>query len=824
MDSLILNQSLEIYGQSLVAICRSPCKTSEALNLLKKGWSNVVVVDQNDQPQGLFNARCLLNWQSSSDDCKFAAPSRSLADIDLEPLPAIAFSMSIADFLQRISQYRHSAEIWALVDRDGKFMAILEVVSLLRSLVQSQESMRPAADAMLLPLIYQLPLPVMVRDRSGAIVGMNSAWRNSLHESLPHKSSDEFSLAASANNSANNNANSSANNSVSNSNKSLVGLNDQDSAHLLAPNLPETHQFCTTDGESLTWQVINVDLQGSLQGLELAIAYDITSQKNLAQELSGLSRIKDEFLTCINHELKTPLTSVIGIASLLSNNTFGELNAHQNRYVKMIHQSGRQLVSIIDNIFDLAKAEAGQLELYVEMISVRDACQKSIQQVQRLVLQNPTLSRNHNLEEGWQLDIRLDIDPSVHSIIADEARLQQMLVSLLSNAFKFSVLPSELINDAPSLSPKIGISVGWWEGWLAITVWDQGIGIPEEKQYLVFQKFQQLENVMTRRFEGAGASLLLTRHLARLHGGDITFVSQVDVGSQFTILLPTEPNNPDTKTVKVNLAVDESSNGSPNGSPNGSRLVLIVETSTEALDRLRTMLSDLEYQSVVARTGTEALEKARRLQPCLILLSPNLPMLSGWDVLALLKGDGVTQHIRVVMMKHADEPQLSSHQADGLLLKPIKAIELSGFLPDYISSPKSMKFLYLNQNIPNFAINLFQELGHSLIEADDLNQCDVLCQILPSDLFLLDGDNELLLTHLDHISQLNVLSDLPILIITRSPISKIDWLKKRFTKLSLYDCAGLDLERLNTNRAEILLVLNQSITNAMCFAISPTLN
>jgi signal transduction histidine kinase/CheY-like chemotaxis protein len=811
MDSLILNQSLEIYGQSLVAICRLPCKTAEALNLLQKGWSNVVVVDQNDQPQGLFNARCLLNWQSSSDACKFAAPSIALEDIDLDPLPSIAFSMPVADFLQRISQYRHSAEIWALVDRDGKFMALLEVVSLLRSLVQIQESLQPKPTAMLLPLIYQLPLPVMVRDHSGAIVGMNSAWRKSLHESQPHKTPDEFRLATSANN----------------INKSLVDTlldpSDQDSAHLLAPNLPETHQFCTTDGESLTWQVINVALQGSLQGLELAIAYDITAQKNLAQELSGLSRIKDEFLTCINHELKTPLTSVIGIASLLSNNTFGELNAHQSRYVKLIHQSGRQLVSIIDNIFDLAKAESGQLDLYVEMVSVKDTCLKSIQQVRKLVQQDSSLSRNHNFEEGWELDIRLEIDPSVQSVIADEVRLQQMLVNLLSNAFKFSVLPSELINDTPAVSPQIGISVGWWEGWLALTVWDQGIGIPEDKQCLVFQKFQQIENVMTRRFEGTGSSLLLTRHLARLHGGDITFVSQVDVGSQFTILLPTEPNNPHTKTVKAELAAERS----PNQSPKQSQLVLIVETSTEALERLRNMLSDLQYQSVVARTGTEALEKARRLQPCLILLSPNLPMLSGWDVLALLKGDVLTQHIRMVMMKHADEPQLTSHQADGILLKPIKAIALGGFLPDRLSLPKSMKFLYLNQNIPNFAINLFQELGHSLIEADDLNQCDVLCKIWQPDLFLLDGDNELLLTHLDNISQLNLLSDLPILIITRSPISKlngINGLKKGFTKLSLYECMGLDLEQLNTNRAEILLTLNQSITNAMCFPTSPILN
>ncbi|MFM7887531.1 MAG: hypothetical protein ACKPCM_12750, partial [Pseudanabaena sp.] len=99
MDSLILNQSLEIYGQSLVAICRLPARTSEALTLLKKGWSSVVVLDQNDQPQGLFSARCLLNWQTKSDNCAFIAPTIALEDIDLEPLPAISASMTVADFL-----------------------------------------------------------------------------------------------------------------------------------------------------------------------------------------------------------------------------------------------------------------------------------------------------------------------------------------------------------------------------------------------------------------------------------------------------------------------------------------------------------------------------------------------------------------------------------------------------------------------------------------------------------------------------------------------------------------------------------------------------
>jgi signal transduction histidine kinase/CheY-like chemotaxis protein len=790
MDSLILNQSVEIYGQSQVAICRLPTHTAEALTLLQKGWSNVVVLDQNDLPQGLFNPRCLLNWQSQTDNCTFAAPSIALADIDLEPFPTIAISMTVGDFLQRISQYRHSAEIWALVDGNGKFTAVLETSQLLRSLVQIEQSQNPAITSLLMPLIYQLPLPVMVSDRNGAIVGMNSAWRNSLHESLPSNAVKDSGLIDETVN------NISTHRQIENS------------PQLLQPNLPVTHQFCTTDGASFTWEVTSVALQGSLQDLDLAIAYDITAQKNLAQELVGLSRVKDEFLACINHELKTPLTSVIGIASLLSNNTFGELNERQSRYVKMIHQSGRQLVSIIDNIFDLAKAESGQLEIYAETVSVKDICQKSIQQVKKLVQQDSTIFRNYHFEEGWELDIDLDIDPTVETTYADETRLQQMLLNLLSNAFKFSFFPSELVDDVPSIIPKIGVTVGWWESWLAITVWDQGIGIPEEKQSLVFQKFQQVENVLTRRFEGTGASLLLTRHLARLHGGDITFVSQVDVGSQFTILLPPETSHNHIQLEQLEQRIDISH----------GRLVLIVETSTEAVDWLKNTLADFNYQVVIARSGTEALEKARRLQPCLILLSPNVPMLSGWDVLALLKGDLVTQHIRVVMMKHADEPKINSHQADGILIKPIKSEELSAFLPNYVVvAPKSLKFLYLNQNLEDSVIALLQDLGHCLLEAEDLPQGDALSKIWQPDLLLLNGDNQFLLKYLEDISQLELLSSLPILIITKSAIAEINWLQKRFTNLNLHNCQSLDLDNVDTARAEILLALHQSITNAICY-------
>lgn len=798
MDSLVLNQSLEIYGQSLVAICRLTSPTTEALGLLKKGWTNVVVLDEQEQPRGLFSPRCLLDWQSpkqsdeqSQDDrFQFTAPALLIEEIDLEPLPAIALSMTVAAFLQRITQYRHSAPMWALVDRQGKFTALLEVHQLWRSLYESEQKQSPSVNSLLLSLVYQLPLPVMVCDRQGDVVGMNTAWRNSLYDSLatpPKQLADrEYAHLDQG-----------------------VAKQTTDSA-LMPSSQAIAYQFCTTDGKNLTWQVITVALQGSLQGLDLAIAYDITAQKNLAQELSGLSRVKDEFLTCINHELKTPLTSVIGIASLLGNNTFGELNDRQSRYVKMIHQSGRQLVAIIDNIFDLAKAESGQLELYVETISVKEVCQKSIQQLQRLIHQDSTIGRNYHFDEDWELDISLDIDPNIKTIAADEVRLQQMLVNLLSNAFKFSFSPSDLVEDLPPSSPQIGIKVRWWEGWLAITVWDQGIGIPEEKQSLVFQKFQQVENVLTRRFEGTGSSLLLTRHLARLHGGDITFVSQVDVGSQFTILLPPEHPDPSAK-----------SEWTPKPQ---SRLILVVETVTEVVDWLRNTLSELDYQVVIARSGTEALEKARRLQPCLILLSPDMPMLSGWDVLALLKGDHLTKHIRVVIMKRADEPKVTMHQADGILLKPINATDLGRFLPNYVIPPKSLKVMYLQHNFEDGTISLLQELGHCLLEAEGLEQSDVLSKIWQPDLFVLNGDSQLLLSHLESISNLDILEGLPILIITRSAIAEIAWLQSRFRKLSLWECANINFDAADGDRAAVLLTLYQAISEAVRLvnsAISP---
>jgi hypothetical protein len=158
------------------------------------------------------------------------------------------------------------------------------------------------------------------------------------------------------------------------------------------------------------------------------------------------------------------------------------------------------------------------------------------------------------------------------------------------------------------------------------------------------------------------------------------------------------------------------------------------------------------------------------------------------------------------------------------LTKPIKVEDLRVFLPEYISVPKSLKLFYLNQNLDNIVIELLQDLGHCLLEMEDLSQCGVLSKIWHPDLFLIDGDRNSFLEYLEHINKSNNFARLPILIITKSAIAEIDWLRNRFTNLNLYGCLGLDLENIEMARSDSLSTLTQSLTDAMCYVLPHPVN
>ncbi|MDX2242216.1 MAG: hybrid sensor histidine kinase/response regulator [Leptolyngbyaceae cyanobacterium bins.302] len=537
----------------------------------------------------------------------------------------------------------------------------------------------------------------------------------------------------------------------------------------------------------------------ALQSLWLVMAQDVTQQQHLARELTAknadlvqLNRLKDEFLACISHELKTPLTAVLGLSSLLKDQTLGKLNQRQVHYAQLIYQSSRHLMGVVNDILDLTRIETGQLELLYGLVDIPTICSRAFEQAKQARLaegkDSPSAAENPG---GTQ--VSLEIEPNLGSLVADELRLRQMLVHLLSNSLKFTEENS-----------AIGLKVNRWGGWIAFTVWDTGIGIPAEKQHLIFQKFQQLENPLTRQFEGAGLGLVLTRRLARLHGGDVTFLSKEGTGSQFTILLP--PTPPDKTQLTKGSALDDDADAPtptmdyPNGrvpvyvsktereSPQSvtlgsnvrDRLVLIVDAVPQFVESLTDQLTGLGYRVVIARSGTEALEKARRLQPCVIFLNPLLPLLSGWDVLTLLKSGAETQHLPVVVTATViDEERAHQNQANGFLKFPIQTQKLQAILQqlflsperhEVYSPPNALTILRLfcmdseGEELPQW-LDLSEALRshqYRILESDDLEQAELLAGVWKPNVLLLEGAIPSPTVYLQHLSHCPVLASLPI--------------------------------------------------------------
>ncbi|WP_017654377.1 hybrid sensor histidine kinase/response regulator [Fortiea contorta] len=525
----------------------------------------------------------------------------------------------------------------------------------------------------------------------------------------------------------------------------------------------------------------------------LVLATDVTEQQQLCKELAAknadliqLNRLKDEFLACISHELKTPLTAVLGLSRLLVDQQLGELNERQARYAGLIHQSGRHLMSVVNDILDLTRMETGQMELTPVPLQIRAVCDRALSEAKAMHSQTTktTATSQPHSSHPSSLKLSLSIEPSLDQMVADELRLRQMLVHLLSNAFKFTETCGE-----------IGLRVSRWEGWIAFTVWDTGIGIPEHQQHLIFQKFQQLENPLTRQFEGTGLGLVLTRALARLHGGDVSFLSREGKGSQFTLLLPPSPPktgfsepeeeetiDAETKNAEIrNNPVNRPyvNTSTPHHPVSSQRLVLVVEAVARYVEDLTEQLKGLGYRVVIARSGTEAVEKARRLQPKAVFLNPLLPLLSGWDVLTLLKSDPATRHIPVIVTATgAEKDQAFANRSDGFLSLPVQhqnlvplletlctvpTISPSGTDSGEVSLTKIPLRILRLVNPELESINPHPSLReHRVIEVDDLDQAELLARVWQFDVILLDVESQIAQVYLHQLVQHPRLAGLPL--------------------------------------------------------------
>jgi HAMP domain-containing protein/CheY-like chemotaxis protein/signal transduction histidine kinase len=386
-----------------------------------------------------------------------------------------------------------------------------------------------------------------------------------------------------------------------------------------------------------------------------------------AEQLALTSKYKSEFLANMSHELRTPLNSILILSKQLSQNQENTLSPKQIQFAETIYSSGADLLSLINDILDLSKIESGMMAIDVDEVELSSVVE--------------SMDRNfHQIAQDKNLEYKIELAPNTpRSIFTDEKRLQQILKNLLSNAFKFTEKGSVSLRIAKATK---GLkfeneALNKAETIMAISVIDTGIGIPHDKQRIIFEAFQQADGTTSRKYGGTGLGLSISREIARLLGGEIHVVSKVGEGSTFTLYIPhtftpTTPNESpkiERESLKSRESIEEnsSSNGNNLALPaadvkddrdsieEGDHVVLIVEDDTTFAQILLDLAHEKNFKGIIATTGDAALALAKKFKPSAITLDIKLPDRDGWTVLDRLKHDPNTRHIPVHII--SSEPQ-----------------------------------------------------------------------------------------------------------------------------------------------------------------------
>ena len=399
-----------------------------------------------------------------------------------------------------------------------------------------------------------------------------------------------------------------------------------------------------------------------------------------AEQLALTSKYKSEFLANMSHELRTPLNSLLILSKLLSDNAQGNLNDKQVEFARTINSAGSDLLNLINDILDLSKIESGTVTIEVgemPMLHLKQHMERTFRQ----------LAADKGLEFNVKFDAKLP-----QTIRTDEKRLQQIVLNLLSNAFKFTS------KGAVTLGVSCADS-GWSpthpvlrnaDRAIEIAVTDSGIGIPEDKQKLIFEAFQQADGTTSRKYGGTGLGLSISREIARLLGGELQVRSKPGEGSTFTLYVPLEAEAEiGTSNVGTPARYDNSGAVVPSALPTGFEVsddrddigkepfVLIVEDDPTFATILLDAAHEAGLKGVVSTAGAGTLAMARKLQPSAITLDLGLADIDGFVLLDLLKHDPQTGHVPIHVVSGADRSQaVMSMGAFGVTEKPAERAEL----------------------------------------------------------------------------------------------------------------------------------------------------
>jgi signal transduction histidine kinase/DNA-binding response OmpR family regulator len=368
---------------------------------------------------------------------------------------------------------------------------------------------------------------------------------------------------------------------------------------------------------------------------------------------NAANQAKSEFLANMSHEIRTPMNAVLGFAEILGNK---ESDPSKSRYIKNIHSSGKALLSLINDILDLSKVEAGKLVMQYGSVSLA-----------ALLEELETIFTKKAQDKGIALSTTLppDLPPA---LILDETRLRQVLINLIGNAIKFTDRGFIRIGASHQFPEQSHSHVN-----LTIRVQDSGVGIPVEQQNKIFEAFEQTTGQKVKEFGGTGLGLTISKRLIELMGGSISVQSEADEGSTFTIELPQVEIVTATAEERKTEAIDF---GSPQFKP---ATVLIVDDIDYNRDILRTFLDDFGFSFREAADGQEALGQIYKQRPDLILLDMKMPGMDGYEVSRRLADDPSVSDIPVIAVTASalkEDVEMISQLCDGYLSKPVTHDEL----------------------------------------------------------------------------------------------------------------------------------------------------
>ena len=375
----------------------------------------------------------------------------------------------------------------------------------------------------------------------------------------------------------------------------------------------------------------------SQSALALLNAQLFTTLHERSAELEVASRHKSEFLASMSHELRTPLNAVLGFSEVLLERMFGDINERQEEYLRDIHSSGKHLLELLNEILDLSKVEAGQMELEFTPLDVPAALEYAASMLRER-------ATAHSIE------LRVELGDGLGAVEADELRFKQVALNLVSNAVKFTPDGGSVVIRAVEVDTD-----------LRVTVTDTGVGIPIEDRVRIFESFQQGGRGASRE-EGTGLGLTLSRRIVELFGGRMWLVSEVGVGSTFGFSIPTRR---------------ESGQIQPEWQAQAATSIVVIEDDRASSDLLTAYLSGAALRVTTVRDGQSGLDAVRRDRPSAVLLDIRLPGVDGWAVLQELKSDAATKDIPVIVVSIVDERSRGAAMgAAAYLVKPVSRDDL----------------------------------------------------------------------------------------------------------------------------------------------------